>query len=140
MSAKLLFAYCCILLTAISACEKKATLVNCELVEVVRLRSDCDRIIFKIASGNFTGDASWTDLSTGKTHTNVVAMINPCRFNTLPYPEIQRRDTFFVKIEQLPNSAPPITTANCVQCFAVSQNPPIIQVDFPLIETSTCEF
>jgi hypothetical protein len=140
MKNKLQLVLIAMIIMGFSACEKKQTTVECQLIQVVRLRSDCDRIIFKVISENRIGDANWTDNSTGQTHTNVVAMINPCRFNSLPYPEMQRRDTFFVKIQQLPNSSLPIVGENCVQCLALSNNPPTAKVDFLIIDTSTCEF
>lgn len=137
---KLLTSISLLAIVALSGCEKKEKTLVCEYTEVVRLRTDCDRIIFKVLSNNFTGDATWTDVSNGKQHSNVIAMINPCRFFSIPYPVWQRRDTFYVKIKQLPNNNPPIPGEDCAQCLAISNNPPKTQVDFTEIQLSPCEF
>ena len=60
-----------------------------------------------------TIDASWTDESTGKTHTNVFGLANPCDFPTT----IEQGDDFYFTVESPAKQ-------DCAVCMAFYPTPP----------------
>jgi hypothetical protein len=128
----LLFGFC---ILALAACQKSETNTDCTLVPVKLLRSDCDRLIFQSLSDKIKGDARWTDVQTGKTYQNVIADFNTCRLGALL--NNQATGILYVdpaKIEYGNTSQP----AGCVQCTAVSSNPPAISVRLNFVQTDSC--
>ena len=96
------------------------------------IRYDCDRVIMQLLTSESIGDASWTDIETGQSYTNVVSYYNTCQVNALTNGE---KDTIYVKAEKTTQNSIP---ANCVQCMAIAQNPPQTKVLLTRMDTEPC--
>ena len=114
------------LLFVFSSCEKCYT--ECDLVPAKIIRYDCDRVIFQLLTTQTIGDADWLDVQTGERYSNVVSYYDNCKINKLTKGEMV---SIYVRLKMAePN--PPIP--DCYRCEALSQAPPVIQVD--LLEVS----
>lgn len=113
------------------SCEKCNP--DCDLVAAKIIRYDCDRVIFQLLTSETIGDASWEDVYTGETYTNVVSFYNTCKIATLTSGE---KTTVYVSIRK-PGNDPVL--ADCYQCLALSKDPPHTKVDFAEISATPCE-
>ena len=120
------------LLIAFVSCKKTET-TDCSLVPVKVLRYDCDRVILQVLSADAIGDSSWTDVFSGQTYNNVVSYYNTCEIAAITNGELQ---TLYVKMEPAGDEQLP---SDCVQCLAISQDPPQSRVKMTVISTTPCE-
>lgn len=118
------------LLAAFPSCKKDNA--ECELVAAKIIRYDCDRVIFQMLTPVNLGDSGWLDVQTGIRYDNVISYNNTCIISKLP---LRKSDTLYVKVKKGNDAAIP---ASCVQCLAVSQNPPGTMVDFVEISGFPC--
>lgn len=114
--------------------DDKENNTNCSLIPAKLIRIDCDRTIFQLDTSLLLGDASWTDVSTGITYTNVVMNPKTCAIKqatnnysiTTLYVDVTSTvDTGFVN--------------GCPQCLAYSVNPPQHWVEFTTISAQNCK-
>ena len=116
-----------------SSCEK-CMVDDCEFIPAKVIRYDCDRVIFQLLTDEKIGDPQWEDKRTGMRYSNVVSYYNTCRIGALTNNcEI---DTLYVKLNSTGTN---LTDGNCIQCLAVSSDPPQTNVDFTEIQKSACE-
>lgn len=120
-----------------AACEKKNETTDCSgFTEVKVIRVDCDEVVFQVMSDVLIGDPSWTDARDGQVYHNVVRYRNTCRIaeKTNGY----SNKTLFVKWKKLNEPGP--LDANCVECDAISPNPPQQWVDFTEFASQACKW
>jgi hypothetical protein len=119
---------------ALSSCGKSCEKTNsgCKLVPAKVLRYDCDRVILQILSTTLIGDASWTDVQTGQRYSNVVSYYNNCKLNSFTNGQ---KVTLYVELN-VTNAG--LVNPDCIQCQAVSQDPPQTNVDFVQISKTPC--
>lgn len=106
----------------------------CKLIPTKLIRFDCDRVIFQLLSSENIGDATWTDIKTGIQYSNVVAYSNTCAINFLNN-GILVYDTLYVNPIKLNDR---VIVSDCFQCQAISDNPPVTNVDFLSISLTPC--
>lgn len=119
-----------------AACEKKnkdQDNQDCGYIEAKLLRVDCDEVIFRLVTNEAIGDASWTDVTDGQVYQNVVRFRNTCLMAAKT--EGYLRKTIYVKVAKINQ---PVLPTNCVECQAISRNPPQQWVDFMAISTTPC--
>ncbi len=114
-----------------SSCEKAAS--DCELIPAEIIRYDCDRVIFKLHTSQNIGDADWVDVQNGQHHSNVVSYYNTCAVSAITNGEMK---TLYVKLKKVNED---LVDGNCIQCLAISQNPPQSKVDFTTVSAEPCE-
>lgn len=112
-----------------SCCKEKE---ECELVPAKILRYDCDRVIFQMLSPGKFGDSVWTDVQTGNRYNNVFSYYNTCQVSALTNGEL---DTLYIKVKETYDAS---ILDNCVQCLAVSQNPPKTMVQMTKLSAYAC--
>jgi hypothetical protein len=117
----------------LSSCSKN-TINNedCEYIPAKIIRTDCDRVIFQLQTSEQIGDNNWVDAKTGLSYNNVVSYSNTCLIAELTKGE---KMTIYVKLTNI--AANP--TPNCIQCQAISIDPPQTIVDFNDVATKSCE-
>lgn len=117
-------------LISFSSCEK--CLEDCELIPAKVIRYDCDRVIFQLLTNEMLGDNTWTDVNSGQVYSNVVSYAGICEIVAITKGEYS---TIYVKPEktELPSSA-----GDCIQCQAISNQPPNTKVIFKEIATQPC--
>lgn len=114
----------------LASCKKGST--DCNLIAAKIIRYDCDRVIFQLLTTESIGDAKWQDIQTGLQYSNVVSYYNTCTIANLTNGNM---DTLFVQIKKDDRE---YHSLDCIQCKAISSNPPQIKVDFTEISKSTC--
>lgn len=105
---------------------------GCNLIPATVIRYDCDRVIFKLLTTENIGDAEWVDSHTGERHQNVVSFNNTCLIATITNGE---KKTLYVSLEKTAHQR----NLDCIQCEALSTNPPQTAVEFTRISKSPCE-
>ena len=116
----------------LASCEKCET-SDCQLIPAKIIRYDCDRVIFQLLTEENIGDAQWQDTRSGIRYNNVVSYYNTCRIGALT--NNCQIDTLYVKVN---NSNGSLKDDGCIQCLAISSNPPRTSVDFTEIQRSAC--
>lgn len=106
---------------------------DCEYIEAKLLRVDCDEVVFRLVTNEAIGDASWTDVNDGQVYHNVVRFRNTCLMAAKT--DGYARKTLYVKVKKIDQPALP---AGCIECQAISRNPPQQWVDFLAISTTPC--
>lgn len=114
------------------SCKKENS--SCKLIPTKLIRFDCDRVIFQLLSSENIGDATWTDIKTGIQYSNVVAYSNTCAINFINN-GILVYDTLYVNPIKLNDR---VIVPDCFQCQAISDNPPLTNVDFLSISLTPC--
>lgn len=114
-----------------SSCEK--CLKDCELIPAKVIRYDCDRVIFQLLTREMLGDNTWTDVNNGQVYHNVVSYYNTCEIAAITNGEY---NTIYVKAEKTEQSHP---VDECIQCQAISNQPPVTKMIFKEISTEPCE-
>jgi len=117
--------------TLLLSCKKENT--DCYLIPAKILRADCDRIIFQLLTSESIGDANWVDVRTGQQYSNVVAYSNTCAISEIL--NNSSTDTLYVNPIKLTDRT---LVPDCYQCQAISENPPLTNVDFKEISLSAC--
>jgi hypothetical protein len=117
--------------TACTKCELECE-PECDLIPAVVIRYDCDRVIFKLLTTENIGDAEWVDSHTGEKHRNVVSFNNTCLIATITNGE---KKTLYVNLKKTTHQR----NLDCIQCEALSTNPPQTAVEFTEISKSPCE-
>jgi len=117
--------------TLLFACKKENN--DCYLIPAKILRADCDRIIFQLLTSEKIGDANWVDVRTGQQYSNVVAYSNTCAISEIL--NNSSTDTLYVNPIKLTERT---LAPDCYQCQAISENPPLTNVDFKEISLSAC--
>lgn len=97
------------------------------------LRHDCDRVILQLIDGNITGDPDWEDIRTGMHYNNVVSCYNTCAFQFITNNVIEE-----VYLENARLVQNPSVPANCIQCQAISQQPPQTEIDMDNVVFAPC--
>lgn len=120
-------------LALLLSCKKQAG-ANCSLTHAKVLRYDCDRVILQLLDGSFNGDASWTDMVSGNTYTNVVSYYNTCAFSQVTNNELTE-----VYIEGITAVDQQQLSIACMQCQALSQAPPQTKIDMAGFRLTPCE-
>ncbi len=123
-----------ILLSAVllfSSCNKQEE--NCALIPAKIIRYDCDRVIFQLLTTESIGDASWEDVSSGQRYTNVVSYYNTCAIAAITNGNL---NTLYVTLKKTEED---LFAPNCIQCQAISQNPPQTKVDFISVSENQCD-
>lgn len=118
------------LVIAFASCEKESG--NCALIPAKVIRYDCDRVIFQLLTNENLGDTDWQDTESGSQYHNVISYYNTCAIAELTN---GREDTLYVRIKKI-NENP--ADSICIQCQAISVNPPQTKVDFIEISQSPC--
>ena len=113
-----------------SSCEKCEE--ECDLVAAKVIRYDCDRVIIQMLTSDIIGDSNWEDVQTGQRYSNVVSYYNTCKIQKLTK---GKKIKIYVELKELTGDA---KNRDCVQCEAVSQNPPQTVVDFAKISKEGC--
>lgn len=113
---------------------KKESRCSCNFVKAKVLRYDCDRVILQLLNSSINGDATWTDITTGNTYTNVVSYYNTCVFATVTGGAVTE---VYLKSPVVVNEQAIAT--GCVQCQAISQAPPQTKIDAAEISISGCD-
>jgi len=113
-----------------TSCKKESN--DCSLVAAKIIRYDCDRVIFQLLTTESIGDADWQDLQTGSHYNNVVYYQNTCAIASLTS---GNKDTLYVNIKRTYEND---YDSNCIQCRAISPNPPQTKVDFTEISRTPC--
>jgi len=113
-----------------TSCKKES--IDCSLVSAKIIRYDCDRVIFKLLNTENTGDPDWLDVQTGARYNNVVSYYNICAIASLTNGSM---DTLYVQIKK---DNLEYHSLECIQCKAISTNPPQTKVDFTEISKSPC--
>ena len=131
MKQRKLFTAIIALLIVFSSCEKSNT--ECNLVAAKVIRYDCDRVIFQLLTNELIGDSNWVDVETGQQYNNVVSYYNTCKIAELTNGE---KLTLYVSLKQPGGNS---NISDCYQCQAISQNPPLIKVDFAQVSKSPCD-
>ena len=121
------FAFC----GSFFACKNEQT-NSCSLMPAKIIRFDCDRVIFQLLTNDFAGDAEWTDVHTGNRYNNVVYWFNNCGLSAGNH---DLMDTVYINPERI---TVPRYPENCVQCQAVSSNPPQTMVEVTEISDAPC--
>lgn len=116
----------------ISSCKKATN--TCSLIHAKVLRYDCDRVILQIMDNSIASDADWEDVMTGNHYSNVVSYHNTCAFAFGTNNIVQ--DVYLEGARTVVNAFRP---ADCVQCQAVSPNPPQTKIDVTRISLTPCE-
>lgn len=108
---------------------------TCDLIPAKILRVDCDRIIFQLETSEMIGDNTWTNIDDNTTYDNVVMYRNTCKIaeKTNGYANM----VLYVDPEKITS---PENPANCIECQAISRNPPLQWVDFKTISDQACKF
>ncbi len=120
-------------LLSLLSCDKNKTPTNCGVIPAKIIRYDCDRVIFQLLTNETIGDANWTDVQTGQNYSNVVYYKNTCAI--APFSN-GGKPTLYVNLKKVTIDVP--ITNDCVQCEALSQNPPATQVDMIDISATLC--
>lgn len=131
MIKKISIALMLICQTFLLSCKKENE--ACNLIPAKILRADCDRIIFQLLTSENIGDAGWVDVRTGQQYSNVVAYSNTCAISELL--NSGSIDTLYVNPIK---SNETILVPDCTQCQAISENPPVTNVDFKEISIVPC--
>ncbi len=131
MVTKISIALVLICQTLLLSCKKENT--DCYLIPAKILRADCDRIIFQLLTSESIGDANWVDVRTGQQYSNVVAYSNTCAISEIL--NNSSTDTLYVNPIKLTDRT---LVPDCYQCQAISENPPLTNVDFKEISLSAC--
>jgi hypothetical protein len=113
-----------------SSCKKQQE--NCSLIPAKIIRYDCDRVIFQLLTNENIGDANWEDMRTGQQYTNVVSYYNTCAIGPIANGNLA---TLYVTLKKTDEN---LFARDCIQCLAVSQNPPQTEVDFISISENQC--
>ncbi|MEO6489052.1 MAG: hypothetical protein ABIO04_03855 [Ferruginibacter sp.] len=113
-----------------TACTKESA--NCEFVAAKIIRYDCDRVIFKLLTTESIGDSNWQDVQTGIQYENVVSYYNTCTIASLTN---GNKDTLYLKVKKINEN---LYDSNCIQCQALSDNPPQTKVDITEITQTPC--
>lgn len=130
MKKIILFAILVAGLINLTSCEKSKG--KCELIAAKIIRYDCDRVIFQLLTPEHLGDSNWWDVQTGIRYENVVYYRNTCKIAALTKGGL---DTLYVNVKKSYDAS---ILTDCVQCEALSQNPPQSMVDFVEISKSPC--
>ncbi|MFN8253072.1 MAG: hypothetical protein U0V75_14485 [Ferruginibacter sp.] len=112
-----------------ASCDKCKIESSCIPARI--LRYDCDRVILQLQSSQQIGDSSWTDVQTGTRYTNVVWYDNTCLVSAVTGGQKQ---TIFVTLGKTEDT----DQSGCMECTAVSANPPVTRVYFKNISRDTC--
>ena len=131
MVTKISIALVLICQTLLLSCKKENT--DCYLIPAKILRADCDRIIFQLLTSESIGDANWVDVRTGQQYSNVAAYSNTCAISDIL--NNSSTDTLYVNPIKLTDRT---LVPDCYQCQAISENPPLTNVDFKEISLSAC--
>ncbi|MEJ7913207.1 MAG: hypothetical protein WKF70_08635 [Chitinophagaceae bacterium] len=118
--------------TSLTSCRKQTS--DCKLVAAKIIRYDCDRVIFQLLTSESIGDPDWIDRTTqvGKRYSNVVSYHNICAVNKLTNGSY---DTLYVQIKK---DDLEYHSRECIQCQAISVDPPQRKVNFTEIRNSPC--
>jgi hypothetical protein len=114
-----------------SSCKKQED--NCTLIPAKIIRYDCDRVIFQLLTTENIGDANWEDVRTGQQYTNVVSYYNTCAIGAIT------NGTPAILYVTLKKTDENLFARDCIQCLAVSQNPPQTKVDFTAVFENQCD-
>jgi len=117
-------------IAGLASCKKESA--NCDLVAAKIIRYDCDRVIFQLLTTENIGDTDWQDIQTGTRYNNVVYYNNTCAITNLTN---GNRDTLYVSVKRTYENS---NDNNCVQCRAISPNPPQTKIDFTEIKRTAC--
>jgi hypothetical protein len=131
MKIKIIIAFVLVNQTFFISCKKEND--SCNLIPAKLIRSDCDRVIFQIISSDIIGDTNWTDVRTGLHYSNVVAYSNTCKISHLTNGVV---DTLYVRPVKISERE---INPDCIQCHAISDNPPLTNVDFLNISLTSCD-
>lgn len=113
------------------SCKKSTE--DCSLLRADIIRYDCDRVIFKIHSPQLVGDAEWTDVTTGRTYTNVISSYDPCKIV-----ELTRCVKTTIYVSLYGRNTVPAESSCPVQCQAISASPPGTSYLFSAMSTEPC--
>ena len=113
-----------------SCCKIKTE--NCDLVAAKIIRYDCDRVIFQLLTTEKIGDTDWHDVQSDTWYNNVVYYENTCAINNLTN---GNKDTLYVIVKRTYENN---YDGDCVQCKAISPNPPQTKIDFTEVSRSRC--
>ncbi len=127
---KKLIAFVAIVTSLSSCCKPKE---DCQLIAAKVIRYDCDRVIFQLLTDELLGDNTWLDVNSGQAYRNVVNCFNTCEIAAITKGEYS---TLYVKMEKTGQPLPP---ADCFQCQAVANDPPLTNMIFKEIATEPCD-
>ncbi len=127
-----IMAFSLAVLMNLSCTKQKAS--NCNRSHAKVLRYDCDRVILQITDGSIAGDADWEDVTTGIHYSNVVSYHNTCAFQLLTNNIIWEIYMEGARVVQNPT-----VPEGCIQCMAISQNPPQTKIDIGRLVLGPCE-
>ncbi len=116
-----------------TSCTKDNKKTNCNLTHAKVLRYDCDRVILQVLDGSINGDAVWTNVVNGNIYHNVVSFHNTCAFAAAT--GNMATDVYIEGAAIIEN---PQMDASCVQCQAVSPNPPITKISGSGFSSAPC--